>query len=156
MLFLTLKNITVTEMKSCRLSNDHQGDFEIVHRPSICPRDAQGSPAVWQSGGDTWCALLCAHDFRVKNGFSPRLATAPPGAVRDSCAGVNQGEDDRVVAEDFLAPGLENWPFHKGHSVADLPGRGEGGRGLLSLRQGTDVAGEEAHPLCNIGPKSVR
>lgn len=55
MLFLTLKNITVTEMKSYRLSNDHQGDFEIVHRPSVCPGDAQGSPAVWQSGGKTQC-----------------------------------------------------------------------------------------------------
>lgn len=42
--------------------------------------------------------MLCANDFRVKNDFSPQLATAPPGAGRDSCAGINQGEDDRVVA----------------------------------------------------------
>lgn len=58
--------------------------------------------------------------------------------------------------EDFLAPGLENWPFRKGHTIADLPGRGEGGGLLRSLRQGRDVAGDEVHPLCNIRPQSVR
>jgi len=63
----------------------------------------------------------------VKNDFSPQLATAPPGAGKDSHAEINEGEDDRVVAENFLAPGLEIQPFCKGHTVADLPGRGEGG-----------------------------
>lgn len=82
----------------------------------------------------------------------PHLPPGAPGAGRGS-AGVNQEEDDRAVAEDFWL--WCSWPPRKGHTVAALPGRGEGG-GLPSPRQGSDAAGDEAHPLCNTGPKSVR
>lgn len=47
-------------------------------------------------------AHSCVLTVLVKDDFSPQLATAPPGAGRDFHAGINQGEDDRVVAEDLF------------------------------------------------------
>lgn len=62
-------------MKSCGLSKDHQGDSGVVQSPS---GDAQmfGRKGMMPH-------VLCAGEFRVKHGFSPHLAPAPPGAGRD-------------------------------------------------------------------------
>lgn len=134
-----------------------RGILKLFTDPLSVPEMPRVSPAVWQSGSDIWCALLCANDFRVKNDSSPQCATAPPGAGRDKPRGRSQGCGWRLFYYFFfLASGLENWPFCKGRTITDLPGRGEGGGMLLSLRQGRDVGGDEAHPLWNIRPKSIR
>lgn len=68
------------------------------------------------------------------------LPTGAPGAGRDVEAGINQEEDDREGR--FLAAMLKTWHFRGDHNRADL-------------RQGGSVAGDEVHPLCNTGPKSM-
>lgn len=123
-------------MKSCGLSNCHQGDTGIAQSPS-------GDAQVFGRKGMMPHVLGA---FRGKHSFWPQPAPAPPGAGRDSMQQCIKREVTGLWL--CLAPGVEKWLFAKGHTTAHLPGR--------AREEGRDVAGDGAHPLCNIRPKSMR